>query len=407
MPYYLISVIYVFTLFLPASLFVEISGVRLEPYRVFLLVILALFMSRIISSKKKAGEIILIFYCFVGMVAFLKNYGPAGIQKSVMLFLEVYVSFLVGKYCAYEREVNTERLLKVVAYVLLLFIPFAIVEATNGYRVLHVAAAAVFDSRVEAYLGDEYIRYGIHRASIFFDHPIHYGVVSVLVGVIISILAPRHLKMIFVTSMIFAAVVSVSSVAFLMLMLVVLILLIERISRRVGIVRTIATYVIVGVLAFIELFSNQGAIQFLIMNFTLNQWTAYSRYLQWIHAWDDIMANKLFGVPYMEWSRPHWMHADSLDAYWLKVSLYTGFVTTLLVIAFWFVSILRMHRTYIAFNSKVMLAMYCAFLALTFGTLTVDLFGKALPFVYLLFGLACGYADRLEDKGIGAAKRIF
>jgi hypothetical protein len=131
MPYYLIALIYVFTIFIPASFFVEVSGVRLEPYRVFLLVILALFMSRVISSKKKAGEIILILYCFVGMVAFLKNYGPAGIQKSVMLFLEVYVSFLVGKYCAYEREANTERLLKVVAYGLLLFIPFGVAHQSS------------------------------------------------------------------------------------------------------------------------------------------------------------------------------------------------------------------------------------------------------------------------------------
>jgi hypothetical protein len=405
MNFYFLSALYVVLLFIPSELYLSLGGVRLEFYRLFLLVFFAACLPRIMSDKLRSYEKVLIAYCVWAFLSYVYRGGIGGVQSGVILAMEVFGSYCLGKYCVYQFHGNYIKLVRFVCYGLAILLPFAIVETSNGVRIFHILAADLVGGETRETLGDSYIRYGLYRASTVFKHPILFGVIGGWLGLVAFLTAKGPIRYFFLIVMLGCVICSVTSAAILMIIFAVIVIAVEYVSKKFSYFRKLMLYSLLSVLLFVQVFSNQGVIQFVVLNISLNPWTAFARYLQWYFAWDDVMRYWAFGGGIETWSRPFWM-SSSVDSYWLKVALNNGLVASVILAVSWILIIRRTHSVYMVYLDPVIKYTYCVLIGVTFASITVDFFDRAQPIAYLMLGLAVGYMDQLDNyyRSIKAGK---
>lgn len=386
--------------FIPAEMHWNISGVRIEPYRLFLLLACIYLAPRIIRHKYDKKEIFLLGYCALVFISLVYVHGLNGIQSGVINFLEVFIAYFIGLSISGD-PLKLRKCTSLLMILFLLLAPFAIIEATNGYRIFHVIAGEITGAPYEETLGDNYFRHGIHRASTIFAHPILYSVIAVMYLPILFRLYTTRKAIIFSGGILVATVTSVTSAGFLMIFLIIGLYIIQKSSKSIpNIYKYIVSGSLVAYLA-ISIASNRGPIQILIQALSLNPETAYTRYLQWSFAADDISANPIFGIGFNEWTRPFWMPL-SVDSYWLLGVLQNGYPALALLAAFF---ILSLRQYWIKFHSTQEWLFFCLFVSISafvLAAFTVDYFDRAHLMLYLTMGFYNSFfTKRITSKATG------
>ncbi|KDE39239.1 hypothetical protein ADINL_2368 [Nitrincola lacisaponensis] len=377
---------FILLIFIPNEVYWSISGVRLEPYRIFLLFVFIIYLPKIIGFKYTKSEFFLLLYCVWVAISFMRNHGfGSGLQSGVIHFLEVFVAFFLGM-----RIMGNVRSLKynigVFCVFFLILMPFAFVEATNGYRLFHALAASITNVDYMPYLGEKYIRFGIHRSSTVFSHPILYSITALMFLALVFNLYKTRVAVVFSVGLVSTIFTSVTSAAFLMFLINVFMFFLYRVSLKKEWIFKFSLIALILVLLFVEFMSNRGAVKFIIDLTSFNSDTAYTRYIQWVHVMQNIDRSPIFGVGFSDWIRPFWM-PPSVDSYWLLMTLRHGYVGVLLVSIFFALTLRNYWLTYRATKDKIYYVFFVSIVSLVFAAFTVDLFDRAKPIVYFILGM--------------------
>jgi len=382
---WILVVVYLVLMTIPSELYFNVLGVRLELYRIFLVLVSFVFIKDFLRFNRfQLPEKMLFLYCFYCFIGFLINHGVGGIQSGIILFLEIFVGYFIGLSIA-GSAAKFKRVLGFISVFYFLMIPFAIIESQNGYRLLHVFFAELVGNPVLDYLGDSYLRHGLHRASTVFSHPILYSVCAVMFIPIYFALYHKAKAAFLISGIYVAMITSVTSVGFLMVLLQVGMVVLKYISKFY---RNVFKHVVLlSLFSFLILnfLSNRGPVLLFVQTMALNPDTAYARYLQWFYSFDDIQANPFFGIGFYEWSRPFWM-LISIDSFWLMTVLQNGIPALVFLFMFFTVSTKRYWVAWRTTNSILFFAYFVSAFSVIFAAFTVDYFDRAQLMVFLLFG---------------------
>jgi O-antigen ligase len=264
--------------------------------------------------------------------------------------------------------------------------PFAIIEATNGYRFFHVLTADIFGTETLDNLGYSYFRHGIHRASTIFSHPILYSIIAIMLFPLLYIYrSPLH-KTLFFFGIITAMVTSVTSAGILMFASQIGLAMCKKLERIIPLIFKYLVIIVISFYVIVSFASNRGPVLVLIQSLSLNSQTAYTRYQQWIFSFDDIANNPIFGIGFNEWSRPFWMQI-SIDSFWLMTILQNGSFA-LLALSTCFIYSMKSYWLYWRLSKDTLF--FCFFVSIfsiVFAGFTVDFFDRAQLMVFFFLGV--------------------
>lgn len=379
---------------LPAELYLEIAGIRLEAYRLFLLIYTALNFQRMLQARYEKFELWLFMFCAWSLMSFVVVHGVSGVQSGIIRFLEVGVVYYIGRdACVRGGKRAVKAIILSVSIAFVFMIPLALVESGDGIRITHVIAANIAGVETTTFIGDNYFRYGVYRSSVVFSHPILYSVIAMSLIVLTWYLFTGVLRYLFVFGYLVAAYTSMTSAGFIMLGMQVGLIVLDRLNNQIPGIRKNVVRLGLLVLILLQLFTNQGAIKLLLNILALNPETAFARYYQWENAWDDVMRNKVFGIGFNQWTRPWWM-PESIDSYWLHMAVVHGLVGVTIISVFWILLFRYLFSSYQISRDRIIFVMSCAVLGIIFGGITVAFFDRAQTFLYLFLGMMMGYTYR-------------
>lgn len=378
---------YLYLCFLPNEIAVFIGSVRFEPYRLFL--IFYFFFSVYRGTNGLLFDYEKYLLAAIGWVS-ISNIstmpGFTGIEPSLIYFLQLWVGYTIGRNAI--RSIGSFRVF-IGRYLglILILAPLALYESQNGYRLTHVLASKITGIYAEPSLGQGYFRYGVHRSSTIFSHPILYSVCATAMFIyVISNFYSGFIKSAFLLSIVAALYTAMTSAGFLMVMIIATLLMIERVSKSIHILKPMLVYGGILTLVVIELLSNRGAVKFLMSTLAFNPQTAYMRYAQFEYTKDDIMRSPWFGIN-GEWTRPIGI-PGSVDNYWIIMALEYGLPNLLLMVVFWYkmgrlLYLEREKHAYVFFA-------YLSLASIGIAALTVHLFDRAQILTYLILGVYAG-----------------
>jgi hypothetical protein len=336
--------VFVLCLIVPVSF--KLGDLRLTPYRLFLL--LALLPLAIAWLTGAAGRIrlpdlLVLAYTLWCALSILLWHPSKFVEPAGILIIESFGAYLVGRL-AVRSSADLARLARALFLVLLLVLPFAIVETGSGapaYLRLFEAFGEVYDD-----VQNE-PRLGLERVQGPFEHPILFG-----------IFASTAFALAFYTSGGFAGLfrnlrgtlvqalsgiltfLSLSTGPLLALLIQIGLIgwdwLFRRNPKRW---RNLILLVVAGYVT-VDLLSNRTPFEVFVSYATFNTSTAFNRVLIWEYGTQNVLRSPFIGIGFNPWQRPYWMPA-SIDNFWLVVAIRHGLPAIGFLLAAFALAILR------------------------------------------------------------------
>lgn len=309
----------------PTELSVYVGSARLPPHRALLLVllpfaILALFGRR--GVKPRLFDVTMLLFAVWTLAAYIYHLGQAdGLQTGGALALDSIGSFLVAR--AFVRDEPTFAGTAGVLFAAVAVAGFiALPEALSGKILIHD-----FLRQVTGYVHPTGVekRLGMTRAFGTFDHPIHLGTFCAS-GLALCIYATRRQSRAMLRAVVMAgsALLGFSSAPMLSIAMQCGLIGVERVTRGVK-ARIMLGFGAVGLLfAMVSLVSSRSPFMLIATGLTIDSWTGYYRTVIWEYGLINIWANPWVGLGHEDWVRPYWMHASTVDAFWLVIAMRTG-----------------------------------------------------------------------------------
>lgn len=405
--------LYIISFFIPLEAYFNLGGLRLEPYRVLLIVGAVIFFSG--QVKRDEFSKILEWYILCTFVSLAVNHDVAtAFKTSGILYLEVVGSYLMGvMYVKNEKEHKT--MFQLIVFMFTLLIIPSLLEFFTGSKFIHK-----FFERITGHVAldpnlytESYIRLGLTRTTSVFSHPIMYAVVvSLIIPIVVSInnndvkkSAVMSIKRL--AGLVMGIITPVASAGISALVIQIAMRWWYKKSQTLGGLRDIIIAGVWIIPIVIQFGSNRGFIKFLAMSLTFNPHTAYYRILQWEFTTDDIANNIFFGIGFHEFTHPDWF-ATSIDSYWLLNMLQYGFFSTL-CLAYFFLKMLK--KTFIQSQYKkineLLLGYRVLLISIIFFAFTVDFFDKVQPLLFFVLGTASWlYRDIKIEAFVARKKKI-
>ncbi|WP_160152877.1 O-antigen ligase [Microbulbifer sp. ALW1] len=400
----LLAKLFIISLFIPGEFYLNLGGLRLEMYRVILMVS-TLSSFRFVTGSSTVlhlGDKCVNAAILWAVASIFLNYGVGkGIEKSGILFIELFGAY----YLARRTFVSIDSILsvyKVYIILVLVILPFSFIEFITGDKWIHEIASSMTGHRhlPASLYTEKYIRMGMTRSASAFSHPILNGIICVTV---LPIAFYRYLKdkkigyLLIVFSLVLAVVTSISSAAFLALAIYLAVIVFFKLKQKIGDGMRRVIWLVVAAAIVVQMVSNRGLVKLVIQNLTFNPHTGTHRLLIIEHLKDDILRAPFFGSGIgAPWSAPFWM-GQSIDNFWWATAFFFGIPFPLLV-SYSVIYCVRKIRVsahpgesdYFAFS---VISMCLAFL---FLGLTVHLFGKAQPLFFFVIGTAAAVVVLLQ-----------
>lgn len=317
----------IFLLTLTTPLLMRAGSLLLFPYRVWLAILVIPLLLKLISGM--AGRILMIDLAMIAatiwpMVSLSVNHPPGTMTETMGLhFVEFFGAYLLGRV-AIRSAADFRRVMMVLFVIVMVLLPFAILESTTGRPVL----LQLLPSTIKPSNTGE--RMGLRRVQSVFVHPIHFGAfASAVLGVTWFTLWPSGkiaLRMAAAAGVALATFLSLSTGALIALVSQLAFIGWEMITRparnrwRLFIVLSIIAYIAIDLLA------TKSPFHVLVNYASLGQGgaSAYNRILIWDHGTKSVAAHPLYGIGMNDWVRPRWMGA-SVDNFWLLMTMRYGY----------------------------------------------------------------------------------
>ena len=146
-------ILFMFLSLVPNELYFQIGGVRLEAYRLFLLIYTVVNIQGILNTRFEKFERWIFFFCGWSLLSFVVVHGISGIQSGVIRFLEVGVVYYIGRdFCLNGGARAVRYILLSVSIAFLLMAPLALQESRDGIRITHVIAAEIAGTSADDFI---------------------------------------------------------------------------------------------------------------------------------------------------------------------------------------------------------------------------------------------------------------
>jgi len=362
--------------------------------RLFLMVMIVPLAIKLLLGRYGriiATDILFFFYVLWSAVALAVNNPSSVVQQTGSTGVEFLGGYLVAR--AYIRTPAAFiGLCRLLVGVVLLMLPFAIVEALTTRSVLLEVLGSIPGVGTVAVVFTE-SRLGLDRVQATLEHPIHYGlfcsvVLSLcLVGLKGTMGTGRRLVsgvLIFGAGFLALSSAAISALA-LQLGLILWSLAFARLRWRWWLLLGlfILAYIVIDVL------SNRTPIRVFLHYMTFSAHTGYWRLLILEYGLQNVAANPIFGIGLNDWVRPAWMFTQSVDNFWLLSAMSFGIPGFIFLAGGYLLVLGRvMWRDFEGDRvlSQLRLAWVFTFLGLSFVLITVHVWGSMYSFVFFIFG---------------------
>ena len=376
---------------LGTTLVVNISGLSISADRIVLLVFFVPILAALgqVRSLRMQAFDYLIFAAIAWLVlALIVNNGPErGIKYGGSLALEASGGYLLARvyvrdFAQFSFAVRIYLVCVVIAGVI------ALPETLTGMKLV---------PGLGPYVGVDTGKFGLHRATSGFDHPILFGAFcATSLGLVWYLHSDRSVRWILVAVVVGITFLALSSAPLLACMLAAAVILWERYTRsianRVAITLSIIAvgYIIIGSV------SNRSPIAVLLPFISIDTWTAYYRLYIWEYAMMNITEHPIFGLGLNDWVRPAWM-PTSVDSLWLTLMLLGGVPTLVFLVAGIVVLMVRVHAQRMASETRerwqTRFGWMAAVLALCLQAFTVHYWGPMYAVFFFVLGLGAWLTD--------------
>ncbi|MCK5830859.1 MAG: hypothetical protein KAH20_11215 [Methylococcales bacterium] len=385
--------LYIISFFIPLEVFFNWGGLRLEPYRVLLIIGFIKYIAG--KQKKDDGCTILNYYILFTFISLIVNHGfEFALKTSGILYLEVCISYLMGVMFIRDIESLKKKIYLLASLYIIIMLP-SLIEFFTGNKIIHSFFEKITGHKqlAENLYSESYIRLGFTRTTSVFSHPILYSIsATFIIPIFISLYSLEAKKKTIhlfkkMSGLIVAVFIALTSAGISVIIIQIALRWWYKNQYKIGNLRKIIITSFYTLLVIIHFGSNRGVIKFIATSITLNPQTAYYRILQWEYTLDDIANNLFFGIGYNDFTHPEWF-ASSVDSYWLLNMLQYGALSTIFL-SYFFIKLLK--KTYFEStvndtNNVILLGFRLLIISIIFVGFTVDFFDKLQPLMYFLLG---------------------
>jgi hypothetical protein len=309
-----------FLLALISPFLLEVGGARLSAYRIVLLVmtpVLMYFWMVGRAGRIRLADVAVLLLCLWVALSFTVVHGPGvGIEAGGIFFVETMGAYLLAR--VFIRSMAAFRAMaKLLFWMAMVFLPFAVIEATTGKNILLDFASSIWDTHIRI---RKEPRLGLDRVQATFEHPILFGVFcGNVIGLTHIVLGygQSFLRRSSRTALVFLTAAFSLSAGPLTGMVAQFNLIVWNTifaglkSRWIALAGLGAAG-----LVFIEIAATRSAPVIFINLFAFNEHSAYMRVHIWNFGTASILNHPVFGIGFGEWERPSWMSA-SIDMFWI------------------------------------------------------------------------------------------
>ncbi len=277
-----------------------------------------------LGGFRKVDACVFLFLIWIALSIARNN--PAALVTFVGSNAALFLGGYLTARCYIRSASDFVRLYKFLAICILVLTPLAIFESISTQAPIPrlIEKLPGIFSRIDV---NYERRFGLDRAQVVFDHPIHWGLFTslgfamVLTGFRTFWSAHKRLLLGFFIGV--ACFTSVSSGPFLAVIAQAMLLLYWRLFRSVP--YHWPALIIIGVLSYIvlDILSDRPAYYAIASRLAFNASTANVRMVLLDFGMDQIGKTPVWGIGYNDWGLPPWM-TGSLDNYWLLTALVYG-----------------------------------------------------------------------------------
>ena len=393
----------------PSELSLFIADLRLPPHRVVLLLLLPAATMRLFmrgDMRVRSFDVLMLaFACWTVFAFALHGASGGGIVFGGSLALECFGGYVIAR--AYIRDAETcHATLQMMFLAIVVSGVIALPELVLNSHLAHDFMKAL--TGVEHPLKYEK-RFGLLRAYGTFDHPIHLGSFCAGMFALIWFATRGTLSRVRRALLIgVATFVSLSSAPILGFIAQIGLIFWDKLTRGLPVRIWLTVLALVGVFLAISTVANRSPFAWIATGLTIDSWNGYYRLIIWEHGFKNILANPWIGIGLGDWSRPWWMASDSVDAFWLLITMrigVPGFVLlalTALVLASAVARRSARHRDRAA--RQFAKAWFISLIALILMGCTVHFWNVLHTYFFFFLGMAGWVADPLRRPAHNRAR---
>ena len=392
-----------FLISLVIPVIIPVGSWRMTPYRIFLF--LALFPLVPMWLSGQCGRVRLVdvsILCFAiwNVIAMLVTEGVGRFEYIGAGFIETLGGYLAGR-CLVRSVGDMERFVKVMFVFMLLALPAVVLETFFGYR-LYSEFFGLFGN---TYPWAAYLRAGVYRAQVVFEHPILFGVFSATTFSFLYYSVHPKTGQIFGLRRAWVSIVatlfSLSSGAYFGLAAQFGFIAWGWVFRFTQERWRLLLFACIGGYLLLDLASNRTPFELVASYMTFDAGTAYWRVLIFRYGMENVWANPVFGLGLGNWARPGWMRTTSVDNFWLLTTMRYGIPSFVFLLTAVVSLILSLTRCKLGSEraQKLRLALVFVLLSLFIAIATVHLWNSTYVFMMFLFGCGMWILDDDDDAG--------
>lgn len=313
--------IFILTLLIPTSISFYIDSLRITPYRVILIIFTVPSLVTLLSSPKYkllVSDYLIMLYAFWAPIALLVNHDSSvAIESGGIHVLESIGAYLIGRIFITDIK-KFWTLIYFISLIICLLFFVTLPEALTGKYIIRTLAGSE-----TPFIGK---RLGFHRAFGPFDHPIHYGVfcagMIALSWTMLHSSSPvkKWLKTIWISICTLLSFSSGPLSAVTAQFILIFWHSFVKIKHRWKTFFAGLFFLYIS----ISILSNRTPIKVALHYLTLSAKTAYNRLIIYEYGSQDVVDHPIFGIGHNIWSKPVWMHSNSMDTFWLYTAVTFG-----------------------------------------------------------------------------------
>ncbi len=379
----------------------------LTPYRLYLLVAFIPMFSLWASGRVgrlRAVDLLMLGFVLWIAVTLLVNHGTSRLELIAITTVETLGGFLAGRVLIRNRD-DFDALTRLLTIAMMLFLPAAVLESLTGIRVFARIADLIGETHYWVHASGKYEkRLGMFRSQMVFEHPILFGVFAASTFGLLyyanrdggrRIQGFRRAWL-----SVGATFFSLSSGAYLALIAQLGLVMWDKLMH--GVRHHWKILLVLGVLAYVvvDLLSNRTPFEVFISYAAFSAHNGYMRINIFNFGMDNVWAHPIFGIGMNDWVRPAWMHAASVDNFWLLMAMRHGFPGFLLIAGAFLSSIVRLSSLKIrdpwVLHQRT--GLMVVLVGLVFVLMTVHVWGAVYVFVCFLLGAGAWLHDHVRSE---------
>lgn len=372
----------------------SVGSLSLTPSKTLFLIVvpvLTVNLLRGLYGRLLATDAMVFGYVLWMAIAMLINHSP----RVAIEYTGSNSVILLGGYLTARATIRDKEtfvgFIRFLALIVVLSLPFALYEVITSKTTIPRWVAQI--PGVQSYPDINHEpRFGLWRAQVVFQHPIHYGFFCSFVFSLVFVGLAERLRWfsrIFLTGIIgLCSFFSVSSGPVLAVLVQVGLTGWSAVMKRVAYRWSIFWSLTIFAYIILELASTRSAIYAIVSRISFSSSTAFYRRILFEYGVRQVERAPVFGVGENPWPIPRWM-TGSVDNFWLLVAIRFGLpALVLLVGAFVVVMIQAGLRNFEADRELVALRRAWVFtlVSIMLVLCTVAIWGEIYSMVLLVLG---------------------